>query len=407
MTGLINAHCQQFDCAHVQCANCPAEPQQLPHPLDDRLHPSSDGPVSEPHHSLPSRVGASAWSDEAQNPQAHTQHSPTGATLTEIKEGTLRIQNDWAFIPFEDEAFPSVPGLEHEPGIYEPPDQEVRYSAPFSTSFQPAEPLPNDLLLQHQSDGDDDVNDDTGKTAASRPQKRFACPLFKHNPAHWKACFDFRLSKISYVKQHITRKHKSDVMLSKEQKKALGKKSDPSETHAQQWYTIWKILFPNEQKPNSPYIESHRSEELSSLCQFWKTDAPDAMRETLQRLGFATCEEDAIADLTWGFFERMLKRWDAASANSAALLENGDELAAYAMESPSIAFVGLYGCGDSFYVESNETESTPIEEREEMPNMDIECYTEGDIGNEWLFDQFESTAYVDPAALAISEPWLN
>ncbi|KAL2796603.1 hypothetical protein BJX66DRAFT_335846 [Aspergillus keveii] len=59
-------------------------------------------------------------------------------------------------------------------------------------------------------------------------------------------------------------------------------KSDPKLTVEEQWYAIWKILFPGVEPPSAPYIDGALSEEISSFQEFYQTKGPIILRLAFQ-----------------------------------------------------------------------------------------------------------------------------
>lgn len=152
------------------------------------------------------------------------------------------------------------------------------------------------------------ANEDDGPT--------LACPFYKLNPVKHSNCLHFRLKRIKDVKQHLQRKHKQphycpicghqfeiqaslqahirarsceDVIytvpegLSEEQTTRLGDRVSRTHTVTNQWYTIWDIVFPDTQRPASPFVEGPIHEVLSSFREFWDERGQELISEHLQR----------------------------------------------------------------------------------------------------------------------------
>ncbi|KAF2689661.1 hypothetical protein K458DRAFT_384295, partial [Lentithecium fluviatile CBS 122367] len=135
----------------------------------------------------------------------------------------------------------------------------------------------------HQSD----LTTNTGTEAGSHNRgNRFACPFYKRDPIQHPRCSKALLTKMSYVKQHLLRNHRmppycklcgeefhhEDELLthvreescqgpilgrprgmSRSQELALHKRSDQKLRADEQWYEVFRLLFPGEQLPHSPY----------------------------------------------------------------------------------------------------------------------------------------------------------
>lgn len=143
-----------------------------------------------------------------------------------------------------------------------------------------------------ESDGDDtDLRPrkkPKGPSSRSLAKPRFlACPFWKLDPKkHWE-CFLKKITTVSYVKQHLSRRHTPalycqtcfaifddealleshilcrscernpleslDGISTIQSRKLSGKSKGTTE---EQWYAIWDILFPSESQPLSIYIDS-------------------------------------------------------------------------------------------------------------------------------------------------------
>ncbi|KAK2030826.1 hypothetical protein LX32DRAFT_651310 [Colletotrichum zoysiae] len=149
--------------------------------------------------------------------------------------------------------------------------------------------------------------------------KVFACPYFKRDPVRHLKCFmRFKLKRVKDVKQHLYRKHsfpehccplcwatfdrRSDYdnhirkrscearempgeygdFMTVDQKKAISKRTDSGPDEHRQWYNVWKVLFPDEDQPASPYLKSTELEELIPIVRwFWKKNSSDIVSNIL------------------------------------------------------------------------------------------------------------------------------
>ncbi|KAI0097205.1 hypothetical protein GGR51DRAFT_541778 [Nemania sp. FL0031] len=133
-----------------------------------------------------------------------------------------------------------------------------------------------------------------------------ACPFYKLNPAAYQSCARLKLSKISYVKQHLVRHHMAPRycprcleifsaftdfeahLLQKERckekqgevegitetvKERLSRRSDHSVNEAEQWRDIWKIIF-GSNPPPSPYIDLDLPEEINLYNDYLFSEVP-------------------------------------------------------------------------------------------------------------------------------------
>ncbi|KAI0527817.1 hypothetical protein F5B22DRAFT_5246 [Xylaria bambusicola] len=145
-----------------------------------------------------------------------------------------------------------------------------------------------------------------------------ACPFYKRDPWRFDRCLTYKMSKISYVKQHLLRYHdtlecdrptcqnplintteqdshtdcqKGQCTLygmTAKQKRDIQKAAGRKITCEVKWYQIWAILFPGARKPDSPFVKSHYfAEVLSSIQAFYHDDSKphvleDAFRHVLK-----------------------------------------------------------------------------------------------------------------------------
>ncbi|ROV89399.1 hypothetical protein VSDG_08698 [Cytospora chrysosperma] len=141
---------------------------------------------------------------------------------------------------------------------------------------------------------------------ASSPERQgFACPFWKKNPLRHRKCFKLEgYKRIRDVKQHLRRKHLMPVYCQRcgmqfkieddlnkhlqavapcqrgdfekpegitgKEKDLLAKHTARNGGFIAQWENIWDIVFPNLEgkKPDSPYVYTDQSEDLSSFIEF-------------------------------------------------------------------------------------------------------------------------------------------
>ncbi|OTA52269.1 hypothetical protein K449DRAFT_391479 [Hypoxylon sp. EC38] len=158
---------------------------------------------------------------------------------------------------------------------------------------------------QHSEDEGDEDKRPSNKPilkASEEAQSVFwACPFSKWKPLTYQKCHRYILKDISRVKQHLRRYHerprycpvcwevfreedkfethiqdrrcsprpKIDIEgVSSAQQKQLERRSDKQLSKPKQWYAIYETLFPDQPRPDNPYIESDLSAELISFQRF-------------------------------------------------------------------------------------------------------------------------------------------
>lgn len=208
------------------------------------------------------------------------------------------------------------------------PSQSNGTSRASSNSFRVSEGSnqPSQRLCHKRkhSGKDDDAEGDESRRPQSkkgrpdnylgRSSKLLACPFWKRDPGKHRGCFRMKLDKISRVKQHLHRNHTPDfycehcllISLDKEsherhiefrgcsykscefngilhaQRHKLSKKSDPNLTESDQWFSIWEILFPEQPRPASCYMDPDLSEDLCQFLEYTQRLGPAMLAEAIQ-----------------------------------------------------------------------------------------------------------------------------
>jgi len=171
---------------------------------------------------------------------------------------------------------------------HEPPMRPPKRANPVSDSF----------------DEDDSSSRKARRKELDRP---FACPMYKRDPILHSQCAAFRLTRIKDVKQHIWRAHyrpycprcyltfSSESLrdqharerppcesvdevpqnwgnITGEQRSGLVPRFDRRGTAEEHWFRIWDILFPEVDRPQSPYLFSPVEETISRVRHFWERE---------------------------------------------------------------------------------------------------------------------------------------
>ncbi|KAH7161762.1 hypothetical protein EDB81DRAFT_854059 [Dactylonectria macrodidyma] len=170
--------------------------------------------------------------------------------------------------------------------------------------------------------GDDDEDGHHSKKLKTEQPKEpgkpasLACPFWKFNPVLHKKCFSRKLRRVRDVKQHLARQHTPEFYchrcfaifpdaetydrhvldasctrgpsarldgISEPQRKRLSHKGKGSVED--QWFAIWKLLFPKHRKPSSIYLDSDRSEDYCRLREMSQRQGVSIFRDQLQADG--------------------------------------------------------------------------------------------------------------------------
>ncbi len=174
------------------------------------------------------------------------------------------------------------------------------------------------IELDSSEDPDDDRQRNTWPTpghvdikvpsSAIHHDRPLACPFYKQAPQQHRQCSRLNLTKPSYVKQHLVRKHPPCIHCSRcyqifdtnknfeehqrkdppcekqekrdlpgmtaEQVEMLKARSNPADDEARQWMAIWRIIFPTKSPPASPYIDLDVPEEVNELREYMAQSIP-------------------------------------------------------------------------------------------------------------------------------------
>lgn len=143
-----------------------------------------------------------------------------------------------------------------------------------------------------------------------------ACPFLKLDPRkHWE-CFSKKITRIGYVKLHLTRVHTPPLYcqrcfrlfddeelldqhimsaactrnplqqldgISPAKSLQLSEKSKGS--IESQWYRIWEILFPDQHRPSSIYVFCDETQDLTLLREFSQRNGLVIMRDQIRASG--------------------------------------------------------------------------------------------------------------------------
>ncbi|KAF2816540.1 uncharacterized protein BDZ99DRAFT_353053, partial [Mytilinidion resinicola] len=175
-----------------------------------------------------------------------------------------------------------------------------------------------------------------------------ACPFNKKDPARYGRCHRVTLTKISFVKQHLSRKHQLPIYCSRcmstfdteaerdtharasacelspivnlegiteAQRKRLREKVPSGMNEEQQWFTIFDMLFPDfSPRPRTAYIDPDLSEELCSFRDFATNAGSGIMIQQLRDNGFIgdLCDSQIsslLETVITDGFQVIIERW--------------------------------------------------------------------------------------------------
>ncbi|KAI1339948.1 hypothetical protein F5Y15DRAFT_380969 [Xylariaceae sp. FL0016] len=154
-----------------------------------------------------------------------------------------------------------------------------------------------------------------------------ACPFYKRDKVRHQRCLKHTLKRIKDVKLHLRRGHMQPIFcpicgqvfdrkleldhhlisrtcerqdfeapegLTDEQDKMLTNKVDRKLTLSEQWKSVWEILFPDEEPPESPFVQGPLQEGLLAFRQYRDERGPLLISEYVQNF---IQDHDLIAGL--------------------------------------------------------------------------------------------------------------
>ncbi len=184
--------------------------------------------------------------------------------------------------------------------------------------------------LFSQRDGEDDDDDGSGcprpkklkRAQQESTQKTLACHFWKFDPVQHRSCFSLRLSTVPRVKQHLMRNHVPEFYcqrclvifqddeshtahimcpgeygcapdplarlngISSRQHQQLSRKPKTSAlSESDKWYTIWDIVFPDQPRPPSPYMDSRITEDCALFRSYSLEHGPDMVLREVEDSG--------------------------------------------------------------------------------------------------------------------------
>ncbi|KAJ4403410.1 hypothetical protein N0V82_010661 [Gnomoniopsis sp. IMI 355080] len=152
----------------------------------------------------------------------------------------------------------------------------------------------------------------------SEKQRQFACPFQKRDPVKHQDCLKLTLTRIKDVKQHLRRRHMQHKYycprcydtfdntrerdehtrsstcttlekvpafegISDDQITELSKCADRNLKVDLQWFNIWKIIFPDDPPPPSPFLGTYLNEMAPMLRDLWKIEGIGILESVLRQ----------------------------------------------------------------------------------------------------------------------------
>ncbi|KAI8634447.1 hypothetical protein F5Y19DRAFT_461817 [Xylariaceae sp. FL1651] len=297
-----------------------------------------------------------------------------------------------------------------------------------STSNRERAPNSKSKQDQSQGSGSTDRSEDSQKyktckkRKASGRQLSLACPFAKKDPVRHRHCYRYILTRIRDVKQHLARCHRMPLYcprcmntfenesdrdlhirssscaerpltpmegISEDQKAQLSRRVSSRMPEAEQWFTIFEILFPGHPRPRSPYIDLTLSEEMHRFRDFFTSQGPYMLSEFLQTNDSCTWmlppgEQDLAAfqaSILADGFQLIFDRWNAANAAPGISTDPPDNSTPSRSGEPGLATQdGLSNAGSITFTRSDTVLDEPLRVSPSGPQPRNPTSREGQLG---------------------------
>ncbi|KAK1850175.1 hypothetical protein CCHR01_07168 [Colletotrichum chrysophilum] len=224
-------------------------------------------------------------------------------------------------------------------------------------------------LPDEYGDGDDGETEQNGDRKRKRSNeddadsKTLACPYFKKDRRMYGSCCGRKLSRIRDVKQHLKRRHylpiycafcnevfadetvrdehtiRRDCVMgawpkpegvSLGQQQELNRRANRQLSEDEQWYAIFKILFPDAPLPSSAYIDPSLSDSALAYQEYVTARGPEILRRTLVESGAVAAWNETNVEDVDNFLRRILgqglgaiaKAWAEEAAPATVEVQN-------------------------------------------------------------------------------------
>ncbi|KAK0648443.1 hypothetical protein B0T16DRAFT_455921 [Cercophora newfieldiana] len=193
--------------------------------------------------------------------------------------------------------------------------------------------------------------------------RTLACPFSKRYPKEHSDCQRYRLRRPKDALQHVKRRHSQKLVCTRcgarfDLLPAFSETRDPtvgscipsgdlpigiaSQHHVdalghtsenwvirgkdadEQWMCLWDKLFPDAQRPASPYLESRQEEMASELSYFWTQNSPRITAEVVEMMKPTWTADDGDTARAFDLFlHHLLLRFAGAGDGTGSQLDSG------------------------------------------------------------------------------------
>ncbi|KAI4717534.1 hypothetical protein E4T48_06308 [Aureobasidium sp. EXF-10727] len=213
--------------------------------------------------------------------------------------------------------------------------------------------------VAEEGDGNEDEQPPKRKSKAGRSDEDLppmACPFVKFDPLKYDKCYTFVLKGVSRVKQHLERVHSIPIHCPKcysvfrnnteardrhvrantcqtaPERRLEGidestmrklKRRATSRSASESWYSMFALLFPGARKPESPFMDTTLSAELSAFRDFCTHEGHDIVTSLVNaNMPPGSYQQDQLADFIRQVFQRSMEelflQWQSRSHSTAS-----------------------------------------------------------------------------------------
>ncbi|KAM0438719.1 hypothetical protein ACHAPT_001476 [Fusarium lateritium] len=243
--------------------------------------------------------------------------------------------------PFAQQAPPPPPSVRSKPSRASTTVRRLAKQGPGSKSSQRRS-------RKGTARDDNDQDDDCLMVDADLVVKKhedngpWACPFFRKDPLRHMECITLTLNRIQDVKQHLSRRHTAEYFCSRcfeefpsspgweehvrfrmcqqrpcppdrvspQAQDLLKRRVDRTLSSSKQWYEIWKTLFEDAEKPQSPHQGGVMGEAIGIIRDFWDAEGGQLVCDLASSKRISVKEAGLVQELVGGLLDQVQDRFE-------------------------------------------------------------------------------------------------
>ncbi|KAH8896303.1 hypothetical protein GQ53DRAFT_819418 [Thozetella sp. PMI_491] len=157
------------------------------------------------------------------------------------------------------------------------------------------------------------------KASAVNQERTLACLFYKHNKIQHIDCLRHTLRRVKDVKQHLWRKHRQPQLycpicyqvftsrphhdfhiqsrncmardrpiwdgISENLREELSRRVEAGISEEEQWFSVWDVVFPGEDRPRTAYLKGQLEELIEMLREYWGASGQEVISTVLAERG--------------------------------------------------------------------------------------------------------------------------